>query len=234
MPPRALDQSIQGTRREATQDWIIQGNRHRDRIIHGCHGEAKAVRRETSTAWSTGLEHEGLPWRSKGCGEANVVEKEMNAAPSTGLEHRGHTGRSNLGLDHIRKQGPGPDHPGLPWRSKGRAKGDHCRRGPRSGPSRAHGQKQPKIGSAREAEPKNGSSWIAQEKQRPRGRRPTPPGARDWNVQGSRAQDCNIQGCHEGGGEEDQRCPDPWIGASMVHGEKRTTIGSYTQAGGQD
>ena len=144
-PPRAVDWSIQGTQREATQDRIIQGSMAQDWIIQGCHGEAKAVQKETNTALSPGLEHPG------------------------------HTGRSDPGLDHPGKQGPGLDHLGLPWRSKGRAEGgQHCPE-PWIGASKAHGEKRPRIGSSTGAGPRTGSSRAAMEKQRLWGRRPTPP-----------------------------------------------------------
>ena len=41
-PPGALDWSIQGTRGEASHDWIIPGSKAQAWIIQGCQGEAKA------------------------------------------------------------------------------------------------------------------------------------------------------------------------------------------------
>ena len=137
------------------------------------------------------------------------MRKETNTPLSRGLRHPGHTGRSDPGLDHPREQGPGLDHLGLPWRSKGRAEGDQHRLEPWIGASGAHGEKRPRIGSSKEAGPRTGSSRAAKEKQRLCERRPTPPRAVDWSIQGtwgeatqdwiiqgSRAQDWIIQGCH--------------------------------------
>ena len=116
------------------------------------------------------------------------VEKETNAALIPGLEHPWYTGRSEPRLDHTPKQGRGMSDRGPPWRSKGRVEGDHRRhhrREPRSGASMPHGGKGFRIGSSREARPRNGSLWTGHDQQRPQGSRPSPLGAQDRNIQGS-------------------------------------------------
>ena len=100
-------------------------------------------------------------------GEAKAVRKETDTTRSARWEHLGHTGRSDPVLAHTRKQGPGLDHLGVPWRSKGRAEWDHRFRELRSGASRAHGGKRPRNGSSKEGGPRNGSLWTGREKQRP-------------------------------------------------------------------
>ena len=164
-------------------------------------------------------------------GEAKAMRKETDTTRSARWEHLGHTGRSDPVLDHTRKQGARLDHPGVPWGSKGRAEWDHRSSEPGSGASRAHGGKRPRIRSSKEAGPRNGSLWTGREKQRPRGRRPTTPGAQDRNIQGSRARERIIQCCPEGAGEGDQCRHEPSIGASRAYEEKRRRMGSCMQAG---
>ena len=60
----------------------MHASRAHDWNIQGCHGVAKAVR------------------------------KEITAIVSPGVEHLGHTRKSDPGLDHRGKQGPGIDHHG--------------------------------------------------------------------------------------------------------------------------
>ena len=59
---------------KATKDWSIQGSRAKDRIIQGSQGDTK------------------------------TMGKETNAAQSSGLAHPGHWGKSDPGLEHLRKQ----------------------------------------------------------------------------------------------------------------------------------
>ena len=137
------------------------------------------------------------------------MRKKTNTARSLGFEHPGHTEKSDPGLDRPGEQAQELDHPRLPWRSKKCEDGNQRCPEPWIGASRAHGEKRPKIGSSKEAGSRTGSSRVAMEKQRPRGKRPTPPGAqdwslqdtrvemnRDWDIQRSRSQDWIIQSCH--------------------------------------
>ena len=61
-PPGALDWSIQGTRGEVTQDWIIHGSRARNRIVQCYHGEAKAVGKETKNQQWLACSHPPHLW----------------------------------------------------------------------------------------------------------------------------------------------------------------------------
>ena len=104
------------------------------------------------------------------------------------MGHLAHTGGSDLGLDHLRKPGPGIGHRGQPRRSKGFEEGDRHRPGPRTGASRAHGEKRPSIGTSMGAGPKTASYRPAMKKQRRWRRRPTRPRGLDRRIQGTRRE----------------------------------------------
>ena len=67
--------------------------------------------------------------------------KETKTARSPGLEHEGHTGKSDPGLDHTRKQAQDKNIQGCHGEAKAVAEGDHRRRESTSRASRAHGVK---------------------------------------------------------------------------------------------
>ena len=100
-------------------------------------------------------------------GQAKKEGKQANAVQNRGLEHPANTSKRNPRMDHERRQCPGLDHPGLPWRSKARGEGaqhypDHW-----IGAFYAQREKRPRIASSREAGPTSGSSSPTVEKQMP-------------------------------------------------------------------
>ena len=90
-----------------------------------------------------------------------------NTAVSPGLEHPGHKGRSDPRLDHPGKRSPASNIQGCHGKANEETKETNTALSRAwIGASRAHGQKQPRIRSSTEAEPRTGSSRAAMKKQR--------------------------------------------------------------------
>ena len=164
----------------------------------------------------------------QGChGEAEALKKETNTARSPRLEDPRHTGRSEP--DHMKG---GRAHEWVMQECQGEAKGcgdgEQCCPEPRIEVSRAQGEKGPRIRSSREAGSGTRSSRTAMEKQRPRGRRPTPPRAQvrasrahgeKRHSNGSRTRRPTPLGAKEGSnqGTWGEGTPDGIIQRSRVH-----------------